>query len=289
MVIISGQRERFKRHRLLKYLRQEILPTTFCAGCGCGTVLNSFAQAVDELGLDPRGMVFVTGIGCSSWIPSPYFKGDTLHTTHGRPIAFATGVKIIRPDLKVVVIAGDGDIAGIGGNHLIHAARRNIDISVFMVNNWNYGMTGGQASPTTPFGAPTTTSPYRNVEHPLQAAELVAAAGASYVSRWTTYHVFPLMESMQKALQVNGFSFVEIISQCPVSYGKMVRMRKGSDFLKLFRDQSVRIQKAREMTEEELKGKIIVGKLLERAREEYGATLRKINEEFQKKAPDSPD
>jgi len=278
--IIPGPEKQLKPYRLLRFLRQEILPTAFCPGCGCGTVLNAFAQAVDDLAIDPKDMVFVTGIGCSSWIPSPYFKGDTLHTTHGRPIAFATGVKIMRPDLKVVVIAGDGDIAGIGGNPLVHAARRNIDITVLMVNNWNYGMTGGQVSPTTPFGVPTTTTPYANVEHPLEAAELVAAAGANYVSRWTTYHVFPLMESIQTALQVEGFSFIEILSQCPVSYGKMVDMRKASDFLRYYRDQSVRVHKAREMSAEELDGKIVVGKLVERERPEFAASLRRINERF---------
>jgi len=267
-----------KQHPMLKYLRQEILPTAFCVGCGCGTVLNVFTQAVDEKGIDPKEMVFVTGIGCSSWIPSPYFKGDTLHTTHGRPIAFATGVKVMRPELKVIVIAGDGDVAGIGGNHLVHAARRNIDISVFMVNNWNYGMTGGQVSPATPYGVRTSTTPYQNIEHPLQAAELVAAAGASYVSRWTTYHVVQLKKSIQHALDVDGFSFVEILSQCPVSYGKMVNMRTGVDFLKMYRDRSVRVKKAKEMTEEELENKFVVGALLERKRREFGAGLRKINE-----------
>jgi 2-oxoglutarate ferredoxin oxidoreductase subunit beta len=280
--IIPGPARQLKPHRLLKFLRQEILPTAFCPGCGCGTVLNAFAQAVEELAIEPKDMVFVTGIGCSSWIPSPYFKGDTLHTTHGRPIAFATGVKVMRPDLKVVVIAGDGDIAGIGGNHLIHAARRNIDITVLMVNNWNYGMTGGQVSPTTPFGVPTTTTPYKNVEHPLEAAELVAAAGANYVSRWTTYHVFPLMESIQRALEIEGFSFIEILSQCPVSYGKMVGMRKASDFLRLYRDQSVRVHKAKEMSDDELEGKIVIGKLVERERTEFAASLRRINEKFRK-------
>jgi 2-oxoglutarate ferredoxin oxidoreductase subunit beta len=263
----------------LKYLRQEFLPTTFCPGCGGGTVLNSFINAVDELGIKPEEMVFVTGIGCSSWIPSPYFKADTLHTTHGRPLAFATGVKVMRPDMKVVVIAGDGDVAGIGGNHLVHAARRNIDISVFMVNNWNYGMTGGQVSPATPFGVTTTTTPYKNAEHPLQAAEVVAAAGASYVSRWTTYHVFPLLKSIKEALQVKGFSFVEIVSQCPVSYGKLVNMRKAADFLNLYKEQSVNVQKAKDMSEEELDGKIVVGKLLERKRSEFVTTLRRINED----------
>lgn len=276
-----------ENRRVLKYLRQELLPTTFCAGCGCGTVLNSFINAVDELEIDPRELVFVTGIGCSSWIPSPYFKGDTLHTTHGRPLAFATGVKVMRPDLKVVVIAGDGDVAGIGGNHLIHAARRNIDISVFMVNNWNYGMTGGQVSPATPFGVRTTTTPYKNVEHPLQAAELVAAAGAGYVSRWTTYHVFPLLKAIKEALQFNGFSFVEILAQCPVSYGKLVNMRRAGDFLKLYKDSSVNVQKAKNMSDEELDGKIVVGKLLERKnRGEFVSTLRRINEDVRNELAD---
>ena len=271
--------DEIKQERVRKYLRHEILPTAFCPGCGCGTVLNAFVQAVDEMGIGPEEMVFVTGIGCSSWIPSPYFRADTLHTTHGRPLAFATGVKVMKPGLKVVVIAGDGDIAGIGGNHLIHAARRNIDISVFMVNNWNYGMTGGQVSATTPFGVPTTTTPYRNAEHPLEAAEVVAAAGASFVSRWTTYHIFPLVKAMKEALEVKGFSFVEIISQCPVSYGKLVKMRKASDFLKLYRENSVNVKKAANMSEEDLEGKIVVGKLKERKREEFVSTLRRINEE----------
>lgn len=273
----AGARSPFPEHRLLKYLRTEILPTPFCPGCGCGTVLNTFAQAVDELRLDPKELVFVTGIGCSSWIPSPYFRGDTLHTTHGRAVAFATGVKVMRPELKVVIIAGDGDLAGIGGNHLIHAARRNIDLSVFMVNNWNYGMTGGQVSPATPYGVPTTTTPYRNPEHPLRAAELVAAAGAAYVARWTTYHVFPLMESMEKALQVKGFSFVEILSQCPVSYGKLVKMREAADFLELYRERSVRVEKARTMDPAELEERFVVGKLAEHGRPEFGETLRRIN------------
>jgi len=267
-----------QKHSLLRYLRQEILPTAFCSGCGCGTVLRTFVQAVDELGLSPEEMVLVTGIGCSSWIPSPYFKADTLHTTHGRPLAFATGVKIMLPHMKVIVIAGDGDIAGIGGNHLIHSARRNIDISVFMVNNWNYGMTGGQVSPTTPMGARTTTTPYRNIEPPLKTAELVAAAGANYVSRWTTYHVFSLVKAMKYAITKKGFSFVEIISQCPVSYGKLAGMRTGSDFLRYFRDHSIRIAKARELPEKELKDKIVVGKIVERDEDEFVDKLYRVNE-----------
>ncbi len=263
-------------HRLLRYLRQEVLPTTFCVGCGGGTVLNAFAHAIDEMHIDPREIVCVTGIGCSSWIPSPYFLCDTLHTTHGRAIAFACGVKVMRPEMKVIIIAGDGDLAGIGGNHLIHAARRNLDLSVFLVNNFIYGMTGGQVSPTTPFGTRTTTTPYLNLEHPFKIADLVVAAGGNYVARWTTYHAFQLMESMQNAIHKKGFSFVEIISQCPVSYGKMTGTSDPVTLLKQLRDASIHVDDTQGMSEEELEGKFVVGKLVERQRAEFGDGLRQL-------------
>ncbi len=265
-------------HRLLKYLRREILPSTHCPGCGCGQVLNAFVNAIDDLAIDPREIISVTGIGCSSWIPSPYLKCDTLHTTHGRAVAFATGVKVIRPESHVVVIAGDGDLAAIGGNHLIHAARRNIGLAVFLVNNYIYGMTGGQVSPTTPFGTVTTTTPYTNAEYPLKIAELVAAAGANYVARWTTYHIRKLIGSMKKALQKKGFSLIEIVSQCPVSYGRRVGLRDGVAFMQYFKENSVGRKKAASMSEGELEGKIVVGKLIERDRIEFSESLRRINE-----------
>lgn len=266
------------KHPLLKYLRQEILPTPFCPGCGNGTILNAYVHAIDELGIDTNNIISVTGIGCSSWIPSPYLKADTLHTTHGRALAFATGVKVMKPDSKVIVIAGDGDIAGIGGNHLIHSARRNIGITVFLVNNYNYGMTGGQVSPTTHHNVKTTTTPYGNVEYPLKIAELVSTAGANYVARWTTYHVKPLIKSMKKALQKKGFSFVEIISQCHISYGKSVNLKSATDFLKLFKENSIKIEKTKNMEEKELLDRIIIGEFVERDREEFTDNLRKINE-----------
>ena len=256
------------RHRLMDYVREEIMPHRFCT------------NAIDGLDLDPAKMVCVSGIGCSSWIPSPYFKSDTLHTTHGRPIAFATGVKIMRPDLTVVVIAGDGDVAGIGGNHLIHAARRNIDLSVFMVNNMIYGMTGGQVAPTTPVGVKTSTTPHRNVEPAFKAADLVTAAGASYVARWTTYHVFPLMESMQNAIKKKGFSFIEIVSQCPENYGRRIGLRTANDFLKRFKEQSIRIEKTKNMSEEELENKIVIGKFCDMDRPEYVSELHKLTNEL---------
>ncbi len=264
------------RHRLMDYVREDIMPHRFCMGCGCGTVLNVFVNAIDNLKLDPRNMICVSGIGCSSWIPSPYFKADTLHTTHGRPIAFASGVKVMRPDTKVIVIAGDGDVAGIGGNHLIHAARRNIDLTVLMVNNMIYGMTGGQVAPTTPLNVKTTTTPHNNVEPPFHVAELVKAAGASFVARWTTYHVFQLMRTMQAAINKKGFSFIEIVSQCPDNFGRRVGISKATDFLKYLKKQSVLIKKAGEMTEEELEGKFIVGTLCDRDRPEYVTKLHDL-------------
>lgn len=272
------------KHPLLDYLRREILPTTHCPGCGCGQVLNAFVNAIADLEIDPKNIISVTGIGCSSWIPSPYLKCDTLHTTHGRAVAFATGVKVIRPQANVVVIAGDGDLAGIGGNHLIHAARRNVGLAVFLVNNYIYGMTGGQVSPTTPFGAVTTTTPYSNAEYPLKIAELVAAAGANYVARWTTYHIRKLIVAMKEVLQKKGFAFVEIVSQCPVSYGRRVGLRDGVAFMEYFKKNSVGIGTAENMSQQELEGKIVVGKLVERDRIEFTESLRRINESCQGRA-----
>jgi 2-oxoglutarate ferredoxin oxidoreductase subunit beta len=269
-----------KKHRLLKYLRQDIMPTTHCPGCGGGQVLNAFVNAMDELEIEPKDMLAVTGIGCSSWIPSPYLKCDTLHTTHGRAVAFATGVKVMKPDTHVVVIAGDGDLSGIGGNHLVHAARRNVGLTVLLVNNYIYGMTGGQVSPTTPYGVATTTTPYTNAEYPLKIAEVVAAAGANYVARWTTYQIRKLNKSIKKALTKQGFTFIEIISQCPISYGRRVGLRDGIAFMEHFKKQSVPQKKALDMTEDELEDKIVVGKLVERDRIELTDSLRRINAKF---------
>ncbi len=283
--MITQEPEVARGHEMLKYLREEILPTTHCPGCGCGQVLNAFVHAIHALQVDPTDVISVTGIGCSSWIPSPYLKCDTLHTTHGRAIAFATGVKIIRPQSTVVVIAGDGDLAGIGGNHLIHAARRNIGLAVFLVNNYIYGMTGGQVSPTTPFGVVTTTTPYRNAEYPMKIAELVAAAGANYVARWTTFHGRQLMIAMKEVLQKPGFSFIEIVSQCPVSYWRRVGLRDGLAFMEHFRNNAVPVRFARNKTEEELEGKIVVGTLVERNRVEFSETLAEINQSRDVESP----
>lgn len=205
-----------------KYIRSQ--PSAFCSGCGNGVILNCFVRAVDELQIPQEKVLCVSGIGCSAWIPSPNFRGDTLHTTHGRALAFATGAKVFNSELKTVVFTGDGDGAGIGGNHLIHAARRNIDITTILVNNMNYGMTGGQVAPTTLHGQVTETSPYGNPEKPFDLTALAAAAGATYVARWTTYNVVDLTRSIEEALQHKGFSFIEVLSQCPTQQRRMFRM-----------------------------------------------------------------
>ncbi|MHA1770916.1 MAG: thiamine pyrophosphate-dependent enzyme [Candidatus Thorarchaeota archaeon] len=230
-----------KVHFSRSYLREEALPTPFCPGCGNGIIMNSFFKAVHDLGHnDLSGFAFVSGIGCGAWIPSPHFKADTLHTTHGRAIAFATGLKLARPELKVVVISGDGDLAAIGGNHLIHAARRNIDLTVISSTNFIYGMTGGQVAPTTFTGDKTTTSPFGNPERPFDLARLVAAAGANYVARWTTAHPIQAARSIRKALQRRGFSFVEILSQCPTAYGRRTGAGSPPDMIKWFKGLPVR-------------------------------------------------
>lgn len=196
-----------------KYLRR--VPSFFCPGCGNGMILNAFVRAVDELSIPKKQYVLVSGIGCSAWIPSPNINMDTLHTSHGRAIAFATGVKLANPELTVCVISGDGDLCSIGGNHLLHAARNNINLTVIMVNNTIYGMTGGQVGPTTPPNIKTSTTPYGNPYLPGDFPTIVAAAGASFVARWTTAHMIQLKESIKKAIQKKGFSFVEVVSQCP--------------------------------------------------------------------------
>jgi len=218
-----------------KYLRTDRLPHIWCPGCGIGSVLSAFLQAVEKANIDPKKLVVVSGIGCTGRVAG-YIKVDSFHTTHGRPIPFAMGLKLARPDLHVVVFSGDGDLVTIGGNHLIHAARRNVDILVICVNNFNYGMTGGQVGATTPEGAYTTTTPYGNPERPFNLPYLLAAAGAVYVARWTSLHVRRLAWSITEAFQKKGFRFIEVLSPCPTAYGRRNRMPDALEMLKFFRD-----------------------------------------------------
>jgi len=272
-------------HPLHKFLRTELLPTAFCPGCGNGVVAGALLRAIEELGYsDLRKFVFVSGIGCAAWIPSPYFKADTVHTLHGRAIPVAEGIKLVRPDLEVIVIGGDGDIAGIGGNHLVHAARRNMDLLVIMVNNFIYAMTGGQLAPTTPLGFKTTTTPYGNPEPPLDACQLVASLGANYVARWTIMHFDQLKESIKKALKLGkGFRFIEVVSQCTSRVSARMGMRP-SEFMKWLIKNSIPVNKASELSLEERWGKIIVGEYVYSERPGFIEVMKKTLSRFRKGA-----
>jgi len=252
------------QHPLMKYVRKGALRQPHCSGCGNGIIAQCMLRAIDELGLDMGKMAFVSGIGCSSWIPSPFFNADMLHTTHGRPLAFATGVKLGNPELRVVVFTGDGDGAAIGGNHLIHASRRNIEILTVLVNNRIYGMTGGQVAPTTPHGMKTSTTPYGNLEHPFDLSKLVETAGASYVARWTAFHVKQLVSSMKKGLLKEGFAFIEVVTPCPVQYGRYTGVKDPVESLLMLKRLSVPVSKAKSMSEEELEGRIVIGEFVDR-------------------------
>jgi 2-oxoglutarate ferredoxin oxidoreductase subunit beta len=225
-------------HPLSKYLREAMMPHIWCSGCGNGIILNCFVQAIDEMQIDLDKLVVVSGIGCIGRAAG-YTNVDSFHTTHGRPIAFATGVKLANPNLEVVIISGDGDLFAIGGNHFIHAARRNIGIKVICANNFNYGMTGGQQGPTTPLEALTTTTPYGNIEHPFNLVHLAAASGATYVARWTTLHVRRLTLSIKKLLEREGFCFIEVVSPCPEIFGRHNKMRTGLEMMEWFKKVSV--------------------------------------------------
>lgn len=248
-----------------KYMRDLKLP--FCPGCGLFSLSDTFLRAVHELGNENLGkFCFTSGIGCSSWIPSPYYVADSVHTLHGRSIPVATSIKLIRPDLNVVVFGGDGDIVGIGLSHFVHAARRNTDILVIMGNNMVYGMTGGQVAPTTPFKTKTSTTPYGSFEYPLDAARLAVAAGAAYSARWTTAHLGELKESIKKAIQMQGFRFIEVVTHCPTAYGRRAGFKDVGEMLKHFKENSVPASQAEKMKQEDLETKIVVGEFVERIR-----------------------
>ena len=264
-----------------KFMRD--IPLPFCPGCGHVTVMSSFLNAVKELGYDSLSkFVFCSGIGCAAWIPSPHFIADTIHTTHGRSIPVATGVKLVRPDLNVVVFGGDGDLTGIGLSHLIHAARRNVDLTVIMVNNMIYGMTGGQVAPTTPLRAKTTTTPYGSYERPIDATRLVVVSGAAYAARWTTAHREQLKESMKKGLRMKGLAFIEAVSPCPTAFGRRVGLKTVVNILDWFKETSVPIEKAETMSEEDLEGKIVVGEFVSRELPTYTENVYTVIREAKK-------
>jgi 2-oxoglutarate ferredoxin oxidoreductase subunit beta len=247
-------------------LRADRLPHIWCATCGIGTVVKCFADAVDRSGIPYDNFAIVSGIGCTGRVAG-YLKLDSYHTTHGRPIPFATGLKLANRKLKVVVFSGDGDLSAIGGNHIIHAARRNMDIMVVCVNNFIYGMTGGQAAPTTPNTANTSTTPHGAYEPPFNLPQLMEACGACYVARWTALHVRRMTTSLTEALLKPGFSFVEVIAPCSTLYARRNRLGSGYDLMKFYHDNS-EIRHGADVREVDIgyQTRIVVGKFIDRDR-----------------------
>ena len=252
-----------KTNPLRKYLRKDSLPHFFCPGCGAAQVMNFFLIAADDIKLDFDKLVAIGGVGCTARIPV-YLKTEALHGIHGRTLPWATGIKLHNPELKVVIFAGDGDAAAIGGNHLIQAARRNLDVTMIVVNNLNFAMTGGQVAPTTLQDLVTTTTPYGNREEPFDLCQLAISAGATFVSRWNTHRSYQAINAIKKALQHKGFSLVEIVSQCPVNFG---RRAIGTDdpgkCIQWIKKNSITLKKAQELPKQEKTGKFILGNFVE--------------------------
>ena len=261
----------------LHYVREWNFPHIWCSGCGHGIVLKSLLRTIEKLDISQDETVMVSGIGCSSRTPG-YVDINTLHTTHGRALAFATGVKVANPDLKVIVITGDGDATAIGGNHFIHAARRNIDLTVLLYNNYIYGMTGGQCSPTTPIGAKASTAQHGNLEPTFNISGLAEAAGASFVARGEVYNVKKLDGLIEKAMQRTGFSLVEVISPCPTAFGRRNKMASPVKLMEQLRDTAVSVEKWAKMTDEERKGKLRTGVLKDIEKPEFTAEYAKLIE-----------
>jgi 2-oxoglutarate/2-oxoacid ferredoxin oxidoreductase subunit beta len=257
------------------YIREEMFPHMWCSGCGNGIVLGAIIRAIDDLKWDRDKIVMISGIGCSSRITG-YVDFCSMNTTHGRALPFATGIKMANPDLKIVVVMGDGDCSAIGGNHFIHAARRNIDLTTIIINNMIYGMTGGQCSPLTPTGRFGTTAPYGNIEPSFDLTSLAIAAGASYVARGTVYHVKQSISLMKKALDKKGFSVVEVISDCPISFGKINKMQTAVEMLKWIKDIAVSKKVWEKLSVEGRKEKFVIGEFLDIDRPDYNERYNEI-------------
>jgi 2-oxoglutarate/2-oxoacid ferredoxin oxidoreductase subunit beta len=258
-----------------KYIRERFFPHIWCPGCGHGIVLNNMLRAIESLGMSKNEIVMVSGIGCSSRI-SGYVDFHTLHTIHGRALAFATGVKLARPELNIIVPMGDGDALAIGGNHFIHAARRNIDMTAIVMNNRIYGMTGGQYSPLSGYGILATTAPYMNIDHDFDVVELAKAAGASFVARTTTYHAQQMTDIIKQAVLHEGFSVVEVLSQCPTYFGRKNRMGSPADMMEQMKEITTPIgSKAKEKNPELLERGIFVDKEVPEYCTEYDKVIER--------------
>ena len=262
------------------YIRERFFPHLWCQGCGHGIVLNNLLRAVETLGMSKNEIVMASGIGCSSRI-SGYVDFHTLHTIHGRALAFATGVKMSKPELNVIVPMGDGDALSIGGNHFIHAARRNIDITAIIMNNRIYGMTGGQYSPLSGEGTFATTAPYRNIDHDFDVVELATAAGATFVARTSTFHVQEIQKLITQAILHEGFSVVEIMSQCPTYFGRKNKLGGAAEMMTWFKENTTRIGSKAKQANPAL---IEMGVFVEKEVPEYCAQYEAVIERAQKRA-----
>jgi 2-oxoglutarate ferredoxin oxidoreductase subunit beta len=262
-----------------QYLRLDKFPLIWCPGCGDGIVLKAILRAIDRIGLSRDEICMVSGIGCSSRTPG-YVDVNTLHTTHGRAITFATGVKMTRPDLTVIVVTGDGDATAIGGNHFIHAARRNIDITVLLYNNWIYGMTGGQVSPSTPAGKRASTAPFGSFEPNFDIVALAAGAGASFVARETVAKPLVLDKLIERAIRKKGFSLVEVMTPCPTTYGRRNKPADPVEMVLDLKERSVAKGRAEELPEDERENAIPTGIFVDLNKpeytEQYAALVKKL-------------
>ena len=271
-----------EEHPVAPFLRMDRIPHIWCPTCGIGTVVKCYASALENSGLNLDKVSIVSGIGCTGRVAG-YMNLDAFHSTHGRAIPFATGLKLGRPELQVTVFSGDGDLSGIGGNHFIHAARRNMDILVVLVNNFIYGMTGGQTAPTTPVTARASTMPFGNFEPPFNLAHLAASCGANYVARWTCLHIRRLTATFEEALSRKGFRFIEVIAPCSTLYARLNKLGSGLDLLKYYYDNS-EIRHGADTRDVDIgfQSKITCGKFvdedrptfLERMQEHYRAKLK---------------
>lgn len=260
-----------EEHSAYEYLRaSKKFPNVWCSGCGIGIVMGALIRAVARMGLEKDDIALVSGIGCSGRMPV-YMDFNTMHTTHGRALAFATGLKLAQPRLKVIVVMGDGDAVAIGGNHFIHAARRNIDLTAIVINNAIYGMTGGQYSPTTPTDARAATAPYGNIEQPMPICDLAAAAGASFVARSTVYHAVELDRFIEQAISKAGFSLVEAVSYCHTTFGRINKLGTAVDMMRRLKENSTTLAAAEKLPPEVREGKIVRGVLRDVDKAEYCA------------------
>ena len=266
-----------------KYMRMDKLPHIWCPGCGNGILMRDVAQAIENIGLDKKQVVIVSGIGCSSRAAG-YMDFNTIHTTHGRAIAFATGIKMAKPELEVIVITGDGDASAIGGNHLIHAARRNIGLTVVVFNNSIYGMTGGQYSPTTPRGDFGTTAPYGNIDRPFDIAQLAAGAGATFSARGDAYHVMQTTKLIERGIRHRGFSIIDCITVCPTYYGRKNKKGSAVDMLNYQKEHFIPQEAAVSMSPEQLEGKTVIGVIAHNNYPELTAEYALLTEKAKAKA-----